>query len=284
LGPPPLPPTSAPAVLPLAATALAAPPALAAPSPGPPPLPAFVDTALATAVSSAAPPPAPAAPVDAFARTMGAVTAPLPPDAPPGDERISLGAFRSFSFLDRISLGRFRSFSFLDRLRAPTPFRRKPWLAAWIALGVVGFVLVLWLSLSSPHPPAAAGTAPQPSVAVVPSLRDPAPPPRTTAPAIAPTLSEAPSTLPAPVDKPRPPPGFGFLMVHSAAPWANVYVSLVKYGRAEGMLTVPCGKRFVSIGVPTRKGREPIWLAPGEMTMIPCGGLLEMTMDPRKVR
>jgi hypothetical protein len=57
-----------------------------------------------------------------------------------------------------------------------------------------------------------------------------------------------------------------------------------RYGAAEEKLIVPCGKRFVAIGVPIRGRDEPVWLAPGKSTEIPCGASVEMTMNPRRVR
>jgi serine/threonine protein kinase len=102
-----------------------------------------------------------------------------------------------------------------------------------------------------------------------------------------------PSASPAPSAEPPPPDEFsqelkerklGYLTVHSAAPSANVYVNLKSRGKIEEKLTVPCGDRFVSIGVPLPPSGEPMWLAPGKMMNIPCGGPLEVTMDPRTLR
>jgi hypothetical protein len=77
----------------------------------------------------------------------------------------------------------------------------------------------------------------------------------------------------------------GQLTVHSYASYARVYEPMLKYGPVEENLTVPCGKHFIAIGLPPRAGkREPIWLAPGKWMQIPCGGSIEMTMNPRRVR
>jgi serine/threonine protein kinase len=77
----------------------------------------------------------------------------------------------------------------------------------------------------------------------------------------------------------------GHLTVHSTAPYAKVYIMFTRFGRVEEELTVPCGQRFVAIGVPPRGGRrEPVWLAPGKPIFIPCGGSLTVTMNPRRVR
>jgi hypothetical protein len=77
----------------------------------------------------------------------------------------------------------------------------------------------------------------------------------------------------------------GRLTIHSLASYAKVYMMFTKYGKVEERLTVPCGRRFMAIGLPApTPHREPIWLAPGETIDIPCGGSLEVTMNPRKVR
>jgi serine/threonine-protein kinase len=77
----------------------------------------------------------------------------------------------------------------------------------------------------------------------------------------------------------------GHLTVHSVAPYAKVYMMFTKFGRVEDRLSVPCGQRFIAIGLPPRGGRsEPVWLAPGKSVFIPCGGSLTVTMNPRRVR
>jgi hypothetical protein len=75
----------------------------------------------------------------------------------------------------------------------------------------------------------------------------------------------------------------GYLTVHSSDPRANVYVNLKRRGMIDEKLTVPCGDRFVSIGVPLPPTGVPMWLAPGKSMLIPCGGPLEMTMDPQPI-
>jgi hypothetical protein len=77
----------------------------------------------------------------------------------------------------------------------------------------------------------------------------------------------------------------GHLTVHSVAPYAKVYLMFTRFGRVEETLSVPCGQRFVAIGLPPRPGKtEPIWLAPGQSMFIPCGGSLTVTMNPRRIR
>ena len=44
----------------------------------------------------------------------------------------------------------------------------------------------------------------------------------------------------------------GHLMVHSLASYAKVYMMFTKYGKVEEKLTVPCGRRFMAIGLPPR--------------------------------
>jgi hypothetical protein len=78
--------------------------------------------------------------------------------------------------------------------------------------------------------------------------------------------------------------GLGLLTVHSTAPHASVYVNLKVLGSAEEMLTVPCGKQFVSIGIPPRRPGPPIWLAPGKSIIVPCGAAFEATLNPRALR
>jgi hypothetical protein len=63
-----------------------------------------------------------------------------------------------------------------------------------------------------------------------------------------------------------------------------VYVHLLRYGRIGDRLIVPCGKRFVSIGIPNYKKHEPTWLAPSEIINVPCGGSAEATILPRKIQ
>jgi hypothetical protein len=79
------------------------------------------------------------------------------------------------------------------------------------------------------------------------------------------------------------PQGFGALTVHSTS-HASVYLMFKKYGPVEEKLIVPCGKRFIGIGLPVRDRMEPTWLAPGKMMDIPCRGSIEMTMNPRRVK
>jgi hypothetical protein len=78
--------------------------------------------------------------------------------------------------------------------------------------------------------------------------------------------------------------GFGHLTVNSLAGYANVYVMFAQYGKIEQRLTVPCGTRFIAIGVPAMGRHEPIWLAPGKKVFVPCGGSYEVTLNPRPLR
>jgi serine/threonine protein kinase len=78
-----------------------------------------------------------------------------------------------------------------------------------------------------------------------------------------------------------PPKGFGYLTVHSSIGYAYVYVQLFRYGHVERRLTVRCGKRFLSLGVPKPSGREPTWFAPSQTVDIPCGGAIEIAMMPK---
>ena len=105
------------------------------------------------------------------------------------------------------------------------------------------------------------------------------------------TAPPAPAPAPAPTsDVALPAPAgdynktkFGFLTVHSPVPGSFVYVHLLRYGKVEDRLIVPCGRRFVSIGYPIFKKHEPTWLAPSQIINVPCGGSAEATILPRKL-
>jgi serine/threonine protein kinase len=173
--------------------------------------------------------------------------------------------------------------SFL-RLGARTPGRRYPLLVAYVVLtlGLAGLVAKLAFSRK---PAASVDAALQTPKAALPEPAAPTPP--ESEPAAESSESPVPSAEPPPADefseelKERK---LGYLTVHSAAPNANVYVNLKSRGKIEEKLTVPCGDRFVSIGVPVPPSGEPMWLAPGKMMNIPCGGPLEVTMDPRALK
>jgi hypothetical protein len=78
--------------------------------------------------------------------------------------------------------------------------------------------------------------------------------------------------------------GVGYLTVHSSTPHASVYMMFTRLGPVEERLIIPCGKRFIGVGRPVRDRKEPVLLAPGKMIEIPCGGSLEVTMNPRMLR
>jgi len=80
---------------------------------------------------------------------------------------------------------------------------------------------------------------------------------------------------------PVPPKGFGFVTVHSTIGYAYVYVQLFRYGHVEHRLTVRCGKRFLSLGLPKPSGGEPTWFAPSRTVDVPCGSSVEITMNPK---
>jgi serine/threonine-protein kinase len=204
-----------------------------------------------------------------------------PPDTSYAPEPLALENDPMPDSGDRVSLMRQ---SLVNKLKAPTRWRRVPALVAWVGLtlGLVGVIAKLAFS-SGP----AAST--QPTARVVPAApaeTAPPPPPEsapTAAPSPDPTPSaEAPAADDFSEDMKRH--GLGYLIVHSAATQADVYVNLKLRGKVEEKLTVPCGSRFVSIGVPYGSRGEPSWLAPGKTMIIPCGGPLEVTMDPRALR
>ena len=72
--------------------------------------------------------------------------------------------------------------------------------------------------------------------------------------------------------------------MHTSVASAHVFVNGTRVGRVETELTVPCGKRFVAIGMPTRKERPPVWLAPGRNVEIACGGPTELTIAPHPMK
>jgi len=78
-------------------------------------------------------------------------------------------------------------------------------------------------------------------------------------------------------------PGFAFITVHSSKP-ARVYVMMKSYGLVEEKLAIPCGRQFVSIGIPVRGRKQPVWLAPGKMLQVPCQESMELTMNPRPLK
>jgi eukaryotic-like serine/threonine-protein kinase len=191
----------------------------------------------------------------------------------------------------------------LDRL--PRRQRRAVWVGA-----IGSLVLFLLLAMGRPPAPAAAIAGSVPSA--LPARPDPVAAPAalaatTPAPtAIAPAalnaqqvLAVPPGMSPAPLDPASSPPPaatlpvtagdynktkFGFLTIHSTVPQGFVYVHLIRYGKVEDRLIVPCGKRFVSIGIPNFQKREPTWLAPSQFINVPCGGSVEATILPRKLR
>jgi hypothetical protein len=175
----------------------------------------------------------------------------------------------SVSILERPSLA--------NRLRVRTALRLYPVLAAWVVLtlGLAGLIAKI----------AFTGARAGPASPTTLALKAVSPEPASEPPA-APAAIAAPSSEPPPDDfseemKQR---GLGYLTIHSAAAHANVYVNMKLRGRVEEKLTVACGNKFVSIGLPANARGEPMWLAPGKMMLIPCGGPLETTMDPRALR
>ena len=73
-------------------------------------------------------------------------------------------------------------------------------------------------------------------------------------------------------------PGFGALLVHGID--GTVYVNGVAAGPVEQTLTLPCGRRYVRVGVPPEQFRQTRWLTKGATAAIPCGSLVEVTVLP----
>jgi len=182
----------------------------------------------------------------------------------------------------------------LDRL--PRRQRRAVWVGA---AGVLVMIPLLAMGRAPSHPTAVASLVPAAPTVLEAALSATGPAaqaPTATAPtALAPTVAvpglAADPTASPPPDVALPVPAgdynrtkFGFLTVHSTVPYSFVYVHLLRYGKIEDRLIVPCGKRFVSIGIPNFKKHEPTWLAPSEIINVPCGGSAEATILPRKLR
>ncbi len=198
--------------------------------------------------------------------------------------------------------------SILQRLRAPSQWQPNTRL---VPLALASLVATLAIA-RSPHASKNAGAA-APTVALAdvhstalpipatPSNQKSDPPAQEPPVAVAPPAPQRPApavpsakvAASAPV-APSASDGFsmalkkrhlGHLTVHSNASYARVYLMFTKYGKVEEKLTVPCGQRFIAIGLPSRTGRrEPVWLAPGTSVFVPCGGSITMTMNPRRVR
>jgi serine/threonine-protein kinase len=203
--------------------------------------------------------------------------------------------------------------SILQRLRAPSQWQPTTRLATFIGVPLALALLVATVAITrspraSKSAEAAATTvaladvhstalpipatssnqksdppAQEPRVAVAPTAQPRAAQPVPTAKvaAIAPVAPTASDDFSMALKKRH----LGHLTVHSYASYARVFLMFTKYGRVEEKLTVPCGQRFVAIGLPPRAGKhEPIWLAPGTSIFVPCGGSLTVTMNPRRVR
>jgi serine/threonine-protein kinase len=177
-----------------------------------------------------------------------------------------------------------RSSSLVSKLQAPPGWRRTPALVAWVGLtlGLVGVIAKIAFSSAPVASPRSTAQATPPA-----PLQVEPPPSAEAEPTTAPSLDSAPTGQEPAADdfsdelKQR---RLGYLTVHSAAAQADVYVNLKLRGKVEEKLTVSCGSQFVSIGVPFGSRGEPSWLAPGKTMLIPCGGPLEVTMDPRALR
>jgi hypothetical protein len=198
-----------------------------------------------------------------------------------------------------VSTGIFRLSSLGALLRAPTRWNRKTWIGVWVALLAGLAVLIAKLpakrgSESQKQAHATAVAAAEPTRAAPPgALVVPPPSPVPPSP-ISPSVGAEPTPPVAAAPDPTSagdgseensaPEGFGFLTVHSISPRASVYLMFKRYGFVDEKLVVPCGRRFIGIGLPVRDRKEPTWLAPGKMTDVPCGGSLEVTMNPRRVK
>jgi hypothetical protein len=187
--------------------------------------------------------------------------------------------------------GTFDRPSLVARLNAPTRWRRSTGLKIWTGLSVVLVLLVGKLIFSraragstrASHSTAQAALLPSPAADT--ATADP--------PEERPSLEQQPES-PAPASAPPSSNdvssnelaerGLGYVTVHSPDPRASVYLMLTRYGLVEEKLPVPCGKRFIGIGFPVAGKKEPTWLAPGKKIEVPCGGAIELTINPRMLK
>jgi hypothetical protein len=187
--------------------------------------------------------------------------------------------------------------SIAARLQAPTRWQKRTWIGVLVATLSAFAVMIAGVrgkrssAKSTAQVPAtierAAGPAEPAPREITQAPPSPTPlPPQNAAipepPAAAAATESPPAEEDAPEDLMRR--GLGALTVHSTGTHASVYVMLKKYGSVEDKLLIPCGKRFIGIGVPVRDRKEPVWLAPGKSMEIPCGGSIETTMNPRQVK
>jgi hypothetical protein len=61
----------------------------------------------------------------------------------------------------------------------------------------------------------------------------------------------------------------GYVLVHSLDLRASVYMMFTRLGPVEEKLKLPCGRRFVAIGMTVPGKKEPTWLAPGKTIEVP---------------
>jgi serine/threonine-protein kinase len=171
--------------------------------------------------------------------------------------------------------------SLIERLKAPTPWPRNTWLAAWVALGALLLLLIVGLSGRSS---ARVADATQNAVLVAPAAASSGVPDPSAPVEEAPAAGESAPAPSAPVPAGEARRDMGTITVHSSASWASVYLIWARQGKVEEPLSIPCGKRFISVGVPAPGRRQPIWLAPGRLMNIPCGGSIEVTINPHALR
>jgi serine/threonine-protein kinase len=207
--------------------------------------------------------------------------------------------------------------SALRRVRLPSGWPRNARVATYVGVPLAMTLLIVTIAVArsrrspdqpavdataaladtrpiAPAPPATPEPQPSPPAVEAPSMQKPAEKP--TLPAREPKAPAAPA---AKVAAQAPVPAstggefsaalkrrnLGHLVVHSSARYAQVFMGPYKIGRVDENMTVVCGKRFIAIGLPPRRGRrEPVWLAPGTSTIIPCGGTVTLTLNPRRLR
>jgi hypothetical protein len=181
--------------------------------------------------------------------------------------------------------------SLIARLNTPTKWRRSTGLKVWAGLGLLLALLLGRLVFSRATAPSIGGVPISPSGAPAMLLAARSSPPSVETgqpPSPKQDESQAAATPEAPANEDTSSivadRSLGWLTVHSAEVRASVFLMFKRYGAVEEKLAVPCGKRFVGIGLPAPAKREPTWLAPGKTIEVPCGGAIELTINPRMLR
>lgn len=157
--------------------------------------------------------------------------------------------------------------------------RRTVLLAATASLGAVAALAIGIASVRALVSHAPATPEPRPVASEIVPAATVVPPP-TAASAALPT-EPAPTAAPAVADE--LPAGFGRLTIGGPLS-GSVYVNGVAFGATGAPAAVPCGRKFVRVGIPGENGLPPHWLARGQTVIIPCAGSIEIVVHPSPQR